>query len=325
MRKGKDRPVERRARGPIQESNNRPPSCLASMAGSPRPSVLLGFAAAVVLIGLNFVAVRVSNLGLAPTWGAATRFGVAALFLMVIVRAKSIPLPRGRALLGAALYGLLFFAVFFGFIYWGLVEVPAAVASLINAAVPLMTFLLAVLVGLERFRLAAVAGGVVVIGGMALLVGSVAAGDASPWRMAAVFVASLGTAVGTVVVKGFPRSHPLATNAVGMAVASVPLLAVSALLGEPWTLPARNDVWLAFGYLVLSSLVLFPLVVWVIGEWTASASAYVVVLAPLVTVPVGTWLLHETIGLRFLGAAALIFIGVYVGALWRRHVRTDAK
>ncbi|MEA3136264.1 MAG: hypothetical protein QOC71_545 [Thermoplasmata archaeon] len=278
---------------------------------------MVAFAAMVVLIGLNLVAVRLSNTGLAPIWGAAFRFGIAAWLLLGIVLVRRIPLPTGRALVGSILYGTLYFAVFFGFIYWGLVLVPAGLAAVLNASVPLMTFLAAVLARLERFRWSALAGAVVVIAGISILSGASAAHVAPLPRVGAVLVACVGSALGAVVVKAFPRSHPLATNAVGFVVAFVLLLMASALMGEAWTLPSSHASTLAFAYLVASSLVLFPLAVWVIGEWTASASAYALVLSPLVTLPVAAWLLDEPVGGRFLVAAALVAAGVYLGALWR--------
>lgn len=296
------------------------------MARNPKPAVLAGFAVTVVLVGLNFVAVRMSNVELAPTWGAGLRFAVAAWLLALLVVVRRIPMPRGRALAGSAVYGVFMFAIFFGFIYWGLVEVPAAVGSILNATVPLMTFALAASIGLERFRWSAVVGGVTVIGGIAILAGSATLGDASPARFAAVLVACAAVAVGSVVVKWFPRNHPVATNAVGMGVACVLLLIVSALRREPWSLPDQDATWLALAFLVASSLVLFPILVWVIAEWSASAGAYVVVLAPLVTVPVGAWILGEGIGGRFALAAVVILVGVYAGTLWRgrRTAESDA-
>lgn len=288
------------------------------MKDAPRPAVLVAFAATVVLIGLNFVAVRLSNVELAPTWGAGLRFLIAAWVLAIVVVMRRIPLPKGRALVGSALYGTFLLAVFFGFIYWGLVEVPAAVGSLINSTIPLMTFVLAASIGLERFRWRAVVGGLTVIAGIALMTGSTTLDAAAPARFGAVLIACAGVAVGTVVVKWYPRSHPVATNAMGMAVASVLLLAVSALRQEVWALPTQDATWWALAYLVASSLVLFPLLVWVIGEWTASASAYAVVLSPLVTVPVAAWLLDEGLGGRSALAAVVIIAGVYAGTMWRR-------
>lgn len=282
----------------------------------PRPTVLLGLAAMVVLIGLNFIAVRGSNRGLDPTWGAALRFGAAGVLMAGYIAARRIAWPRGKALAGAALYGVFMFAAFFGFIYWGLVETPAAVGSTITATVPLLTLIVASVAGVERFTWSRLLGALVVIAGVALLFATDSTGGASPWRLAAVLAAAASMAIGTVIVKGFPQSHPAATNAVGMGVAFVLLLALSAMRRDAWGLPATAGVWTSVAYLVISSLVLFPLMVWVIREWSAAATAYAMVLAPLVTVPVGAWILDESVGLRFGLAAAVILVGVYVGALW---------
>jgi drug/metabolite transporter (DMT)-like permease len=103
-------------------------------------STLIAFVLMVLFGGGNTVAVRLSNFGLPPFWGAATRVAAAALIFWVIVGLRRIALPRGRALLGAVLYGLLNFAVAGAFVYWGLVRVPAGLGSTILALVPLMTF-----------------------------------------------------------------------------------------------------------------------------------------------------------------------------------------
>src|SRR2546430_14518319 len=99
---------------------------------------------------MNFVAVRFSNRELPPFEGAALRFGIAALLFFGYALARGIALPRGRALVGAAAFGLLAFGGAYGFGYWGLVTAPAAVGSLAFALVPLITLLLAAAHGLER-------------------------------------------------------------------------------------------------------------------------------------------------------------------------------
>lgn len=291
--------------------------------GLPPLKVLVGFVGMVVLIGLNFVAVRLSNQALAPTWGAALRFALAALILSGLVAGTGKPLPRGRALLGAVLFGSLTIALFFGLIYWGLVAVPAPTGSVIVSTVPLLTFVVAVVVGVERFQVRALVGALVVIAGMVVLVGTAGVQGASPWRVAAVMAAAFASATGAVVVKWFPPVHPWVMNAIGMTVAFVLLLGVSAVRGDAWVLPGRAVTWAAVGYLVLSSVVLFPLLVWVIQQWMASAAAYAQVLAPLVTVPAAAIVLGETVGGRFLVAAAVILLGVYLGTL--RRSRRDAE
>src|SRR5437879_11740869 len=72
---------------------------------------LAAFGAMVVIGGMNFVAVRLSDRGLAPFFGAGLRFVLAAVLLYVLVASRRIPLPTRWQLHGHPLYGLLGFCV----------------------------------------------------------------------------------------------------------------------------------------------------------------------------------------------------------------------
>src|SRR4051794_26854770 len=137
----------------------------------PREGVLItAFAAIAVLIGGNAVGIRFSNRELDPLWGAGLRFALAATLLVGAMAALRLDMPRGRALAGALLFGLLDIGGAFGLGYYALVELHAGFGSILLALVPLATLLFAVLQGQERLRVAAVAGNLVgVVGGALLL------------------------------------------------------------------------------------------------------------------------------------------------------------
>src|SRR5438105_12970169 len=90
---------------------------------------LAAFAVVVIVAGLNFVAVRFSNRELPPFEGAALRFGAAALLFFAYTRIRHVPLPRGRSLAGAILFGLLGFSGAYAFLHWGLVSAPAGLGA----------------------------------------------------------------------------------------------------------------------------------------------------------------------------------------------------
>ena len=115
-------------------------------------TTLLAFLVTVGLGGVSPVLVRVTLHELPPMWGGAIRFSTAALILLVIVRVRGIARPRGRALVGAVLFGALGMGLSTALIYRGLVDTPAGVSQVILALVPLETLLFAVAVRLERFR-----------------------------------------------------------------------------------------------------------------------------------------------------------------------------
>jgi drug/metabolite transporter (DMT)-like permease len=274
------------------------------------------FAAVVAIGGLNPVAVRFSDHELAPFWGAAVRLALASALLFLVVGARRVALPRGRALLGIVLYGTLGFGAFFGFLYWGLVDAPAATAAVALSLVPLMTLVLAPLHGLERFRWQAIAGAVISAGGVVFAFADQLASGVPPIALAAVLAGALSLAESTIVVKRFPRSDPAVTNAVGLGVGALIVLALSAIVGERWIVPLRSDTQLAIAYLVIfGSVLLFMGFLYVLARWTASAASYQVLFMPLITLPAAALLRNEGVGGAFLVGVALVFAGVYLGAL----------
>ncbi|HEX2696783.1 MAG TPA: EamA family transporter, partial [Anaerolineales bacterium] len=127
---------------------------------------LAAFIIVVIILGVNFVAVKFSNKELLPFWGASLRFIIASILLFVIARIRNIPLPKGLALLGASLFGLFAFGINFGFLYWALTKVSAGMASVMFASIPLITLLIASLIGLERITARGILGAVIVIAGI---------------------------------------------------------------------------------------------------------------------------------------------------------------
>lgn len=281
----------------------------------PDPFGLLAFASVVLVGGGNFVAVRFSNRELAPFWGAGLRFALAALLLLALARLMGWRLPRGRALQGAALHGLLGFGASYAFMYWGLLEAPAALASIIVALVPLETLLLATAFRIERPRWRSALGALVALVGTAVVF-SDQLRSVPLTSVLAIVAGSFCIAGSTVAAKGFPRVHPVPTNGVAMLPGVALLLALSFAAGEARVLPARPEVVAAFAYLVLvGSTVLFIGFLYVLQRWTASATSYATVLFPLVTVAIGAILAGEAVTAQFLAGALVVIAGVYLGAL----------
>jgi drug/metabolite transporter (DMT)-like permease len=279
-------------------------------------STFIAFVLLVLFAGGNAVAIRLSNFGLPPLWGAATRSIGAALVFWAIVLLRRIALPRGRALIGAMLYGTLIPGLGYALLYWGLVRVPAGLGSTLLALVPLMTLFFAWAHGLEELRWRAVAGALIAIAGVLLGLNGGLGGVVHLPSVLAMVVNTALLAEASVVLKLFPKSHPLAANAVAFATgAPIPVIA-SRLAGEQWTLPATARTWAAFAYLVLfGSVLVFYLYLHVLSHWTASATSYSFLLIPVATVIVAALLLGEAITALFVVGAALVLAGVWVGAM----------
>jgi drug/metabolite transporter (DMT)-like permease len=288
----------------------------------PDPATLVAFLVSVTIAGGNAPAIRYvscESCELDPFWAAATRFFLAALIFAVIARGLGLEMPRGPALLGAVLFGVLQFGAGFGLVYWGLVSAPAGLGQVLLASVPLLTFGLALAQRQERFRWAGVVGAALAAAGIAVVFGSGLGEDVPLGSMLAILAGAVCWAEALIVVKGFPRVHPAALNTVAMGVGAVVLLALTAIFDEAYALPSSASTWAAQTYLVVAGSVgVFWLYVFVLRGWTASAASYQLVLIPLVTVAVSAWLQDEPITPAFAVGSFVVLIGVYIGALRRR-------
>lgn len=285
---------------------------------------LTAFIVSSILGGGNPVGVRFSNRELDPTWGAGLRFSLAAIVLIGVMVVLRLGVPRGRALVGAALYGALNFGIAFALVYFALLRLHGGLGQTLVAVVPLTTLLLATAWGQERLAVAAVASTVPAMAGVALLSWQALAGPIPLVYLLALLGGALCISQAAVVVRAFPPVHPVTMNAVGMTVGAVLLLTLSAVRGDHWTLPHKAETQFALVYLVLGgSIGAFLLYMVVLQRWSASRTSYQTVLIPFITVVLSAWLDNEPIGVGLLLGGPLILTGVYLGAI--RPARAAAK
>jgi drug/metabolite transporter (DMT)-like permease len=282
----------------------------------PGPLTLVAFAFVVIVGGSNFVAVRLSNRELPPFYGAGVRFALSSVLLMGVGVLGRMAVPRGRALVGAVIFGVLNFFAGYAFFYWGLQEVPAALGGVVFGTVPLLTFALAVAQRQERFRWRGVGGAAIAIGGVIVMVGGPGSADAPFVYVAAVIMSAIGAAEAAIVVKHFPDVHPIPLNAVAMTVGTILLLALSAISGERWSVPDQVTTQWALAYLAtIGSVGLFIGYVYVVQTWTASGASYQFVLFPVVTALTGALIADEMLSATIAIGGVLAVLGTYVGAL----------
>ena len=284
-------------------------------ADEPNALTLVAFVTLVVLAGGNAVGIKIIGDELDAFWGAGLRFGAAGLVFAALMLALRVPIPRGPALVGAVLYGLLGFGAAFGLAFVAIPMIGAGAAQLLLGMVPLLTLVLVPFHGLERFQPRAFIGSLVALVGVAILAADRIALEIPAQGIALAVVVALLLAEAGVVAKMTPGAHPIATNAVGMLAGVALLVPISLLAGEEWVLPGQADTWAAAAYLVLAgSVAVFWLFIFVVGRWTASAVSFQFLLIPLATIPFSAVLTGEVITPLMLVGGAVVLIGVYIGA-----------
>lgn len=286
---------------------------------SPDRLTVFAFFLTALLGGGNSVAVRFSNVELAPLWGATIRLTASAVLFWLILFLLRIPIPQRRDALVLLITGFFAVGVSFGLLYYGLVKLQASLGSVIIALGPLMTFFLAVAHRIESFRWQSVVGGVIALVGIAVAARAQLGVDIPILSVLALIIGSAISAEGNVILKLYsPKSHPMATNALTLSAGVIFLSLASFFIGELHNIPFLPATWMAIAYTVIpGSLVMFYLFIWILSRWSASATSYVIMLFPIVATIAGSLIAGETITLTFILGGALVLVGVWIGALMR--------
>jgi drug/metabolite transporter (DMT)-like permease len=201
----------------------------------------------------------------------------------------------------------------------------AGTLAVFIASTPLVTLILAVLHGQERFTTRGLLGGALAIAGISVISVDTLGGDLRPIYLIAALAAVVAVSESSVVVKSFPRSDPITTNAVGMSVGAALLLISSFVLREDWIVPREPTTWIVLAWLTIAGSVgLFVLFLYVLKRWTASATGYALTLMPIVAITLGALLADEEISTQLLLGGGLVMTAVYVGALSDTTARVPA-
>jgi drug/metabolite transporter (DMT)-like permease len=279
----------------------------------------------VLIGGNNAVAVRLADRGMDPFFGAGVRFMSAAVILYALLALRHVALPTRAQLKGTLLYGFFGFGLSYAFAYVALISLSSIVAAVLLGSVPLMTLLLAVGQGVERFKLRGLIGALIAIVGIVALVGLPSKVQIPIGALLLALGAGLCASESSIVLKKYPTGHPMATNAVAMGFGGILLLALSFISGEHWAPPSSATTWVSLIYLVLpGSIGLFGLFLFTIKHLPASKVAYMMVLSPFVASFTGSTLAGDPMTGSMVVGGLIVLSGVYFGALSRPKTPSPA-
>lgn len=257
-----------------------------------------------------------------PVTLAAFRFGIAFLLILPLALLLKARWPRGRDLAGVAALGILYFAVFFVLYNWSLEMTTAARGSLALSMLPLVTMLVAALLGREQVTGRKTLGVLIAVGGAAaaLLTGLQ---DAPPgaWRGDLLMLgATLIMAFYTVWSRPFMlRSSRLGFLAAGMGFGA----AASALLawergGWAMTQSFGTGQWLAVAFIgIAGGALAFFLWVYALERTTPTRVANTMTVNPIAASLLAAVLVGEPIGVNLVIGIAAVGIGIWLASTLR--------
>lgn len=276
-----------------------------------KPHKLLELTLLAALWGGSFLFIRYA----APAFGVAPliwlRVAIAALCLVPLLlwRGHGDILRQHAGTL--VLMGIFSTALPFVLIAWAMLSLTAGLASILNAATPIFTAVIAALWLHDRLNKSQMLGLVIGFAGVLLLAADKA--DFKPggsgWAIVAMLLATLSYGVGANMTKHYLGGVPPLVNAAGSQLVSTLILSPLAWWFWPAKMP-ENMAWgaviaLGVGCTALAFLMFFRLIA-TIG---AARTITVTFLIPLFGVLWGSLFLNETVNAGMLVGGGIVILG----------------
>lgn len=271
-----------------------------------------------VLWGGSFFFVGVAVQDLPTLTIVVTRVGLAAIILMILMRARGTPFPAGIPIWRAFLVmGFLNNAVPFLLIVWGQSHIASGVASILNATTPLFAVVIAhMLTNDEKLTPLRFIGVVLGIAGVAGMIGGEAVASLGTDVIAQ--VAILGAAISYSFAGIFGRRFramgisPIATATGQVTASSLMLLPVMLMVDQPWTLPMPgiDTILSLIGLAGFSTALAYILYFKILETAGATNLMLVTFLVPVSAILLGIGFLNEVLELRHIVGIALIGAGL---------------
>lgn len=293
-------------------------------------------AAALILLaavwGGSFLFIRVAVPSLGPLPLVAGRVILAAVALAAVLAALGRPVELRRHARGLLVLGAMNAAIPFTLISWAELHLSAALASTLNATVPLFTALLSVAWLGERLTAGRVAGLLLGVAGVAVLVGW----SPLPFTLAtvlsvlAMLAAALSYAFAGVYTRRRMAGASTWTLALGQQVGAAAWLLAPAALTIPAARPPAGAIGALVGLALLSTALAYVLYFRLIASVGPTRTGTVTYVVPLFGIAWGTLFLGEAVtGGMFVGLALIMASMVLVnevkvaplGAWLRRATR----
>lgn len=271
-----------------------------------------------VQVGLALVATRYVVGESGPATIAMFRYAIGAACLLPVMAHLRMPMRFSRRdAIPIAIFGILQFGVLIVLVNYGLSYVTTARAALLFASFPLLTMLLAALLGRESMTWPKTVGVLLTMLGVGLALGEKVfdASSADHWiGEAAVLLAAFCGALCSVLFKPYLQRYPTLSIGAYSMLASVAFLIVLAIFEGAFTTWSGYSPggWLAVAFIGLSSGIGYYGWLWALRHAPPTQVTVFLGLSPITAAVVGAVFLSEPLTAPLLAGMAVLLAGLWL-------------
>lgn len=271
-----------------------------------------------IQVGLALVATRYVVGESGPATIAMFRYAIGAACLLPVMYHLRMPMRFSlRDGVPIAIFGILQFGILIVLINYGLSYVTAARVALLFASFPLLTMVIAALLGRERMTWPKTIGVLLTMTGVGLALGDKVfdASSAEHWiGEAAVLLAAFCGALCSVLFKPYLQRYPtLSIGAYSMLASVAFLIILSAMEGAftTWTGYSPGG-WLAVIFIGISSGIGYYGWLWALRHAPPTQVTVFLGLSPITAAIVGAAFLSEPLTWPLLAGMAVLLVGLWL-------------
>jgi len=259
----------------------------------------------------SFMWIKIAIQEVGPTTLVAFRVLFGLLFGVIVILIQRVQLPRTlKTWTPLLVIGLINIAIPFFLISWGELHIDSAVASILDATVPLFTILIAhFLLQDDKITLPKATGLIVGFVGIVVLMSKdIGASSNSLLGQGAVILASVFYAISAIYIRKTTEDIPGILRSAGPLVSATAVMWLGTLVFEsPVHIPQLGIPWIALLFMgVLGSGLAFVMAFYLIHEIGPTRLTMVTYLFPLGGVILGVTFLQERLTWQIIAGAVLI-------------------
>lgn len=266
--------------------------------------------------GSTWLTIRFGLESLTPLFSAGMRFSLAAVFIFILMKMKSVTLQRDSVSIRLyLLMGFFSFVIPFGLVYWAEQFVPSGMASVLFAVYPFFVVIFSFLrMPSESIGAYKIIGTVLGFSGIVIIFSdsfNLNFTDYLLGMFACVLSGTMQAWIAVSIKKFGHHLHPLSMNFIPMAVAGISMIAIGVFFEDITTIRFDLNAILSIIYLAFfGSVITFTSFYWLLKRINVVILSLIAFITPIVALILGYLIYNEELSTSYFIGSAMVLGGV---------------
>ena len=267
--------------------------------------------------GSTWLTIRIGLESLTPLVSAGLRFSLASVFILILMKIKSVSLQKDSVSIRLyLLMGFFSFVIPFGLVYWAEQFVPSGMASVLFAVYPFVVVIFSYLrIPSESIGVYKIVGTVLGFSGIIVIFSDSFDMNFTDYLlgMFACVLSGIMQAWIAVSIKKFGHHlNPLSMNFVPMLIAGISMLLLGFFFEDISTLKFDENAILSIIYLAFfGSVITFTSFYWLLKRINIVIISLIAFITPIVALILGYIIYNEELTTSYFIGSALVLGGVF--------------